>query len=156
MKIARKGFVLLLVLAAALFIVFLGTGHQLGARPASSLVPLGQKPDVQFVNANEIRFGYLEMGVGPLVLMFHGYPETARSWNALQTKIAEAGYRTVEVVQKQGYVCIDVCDNGSGISQSDRGRGPGLQKRTRREPPITLVRPSRRERRAGSLPAAFA
>lgn len=102
MEIVRKGIVLLLVLTAAFFGMLLATGHQLGSRPASSLAPLSQKPDVQFVTANGIRFGYLEMGEGPLVLMFHGYPETARSWNAVQIEMAAAGYRTIAIFMR-GY-----------------------------------------------------
>jgi hypothetical protein len=52
---------------------------ELGARPAASLRPIEIAPDVHFVDANGIRFGYLEEGQGPLILLFHGYPETARS-----------------------------------------------------------------------------
>lgn len=52
-------------------------------------------PDIHFVQANGVRFAYIEMGEGPLVLLFHGYPETARSWKAVQQKIAAAGYRVV-------------------------------------------------------------
>jgi pimeloyl-ACP methyl ester carboxylesterase len=51
--------------------------------------------DVKFIEANGIRFAYIEEGQGPLVLLFHGYPETARSWAAVQHRIAAAGYRVV-------------------------------------------------------------
>jgi pimeloyl-ACP methyl ester carboxylesterase len=68
---------------------------EFGARPASSLQELTPAPDVKFVEANGVRFAYVEEGTGPLVLLFHGYPETARSWGAVQKKIAAAGYRVV-------------------------------------------------------------
>lgn len=51
--------------------------------------------DLKYVDANGITFAYLEEGEGPLVLLIHGYPETARSWAAVQSRIAVAGYRVV-------------------------------------------------------------
>jgi len=68
---------------------------EFGDRPAESLEPIEIAPDVHFVEANGIRFGYLEEGQGPLILLFHGYPETARSWKAVQHRLAGAGYRVV-------------------------------------------------------------
>lgn len=51
--------------------------------------------DLKYVDANGITFAYLEEGEGPLVLLFHGYPETARSWAIVQSRIAAEGYRVV-------------------------------------------------------------
>ncbi len=51
--------------------------------------------ELKYVDANGITFAYLEEGEGPLVLLFHGYPETARSWAAVQSQIAAAGFRVV-------------------------------------------------------------
>lgn len=45
--------------------------------------------------ANGIAFHVLEQGSGPLVLLLHGYPESAKSWDKVQVKIAAAGYRVV-------------------------------------------------------------
>jgi len=50
---------------------------------------------VEFIDANGVRFAYIERGSGPLVLLFHGYPETARSWSGVQERLAAAGYRVV-------------------------------------------------------------
>ncbi|WOF72625.1 alpha/beta hydrolase [Parvibaculaceae bacterium PLY_AMNH_Bact1] len=50
---------------------------------------------LKYIDANGISFAYLEEGEGPLVLLFHGYPETARSWAQVQLRIAAAGYRVV-------------------------------------------------------------
>ena len=74
--------------AAVMFLEF-------GERPASSLQPVAVGPDVKFVDANGIRFAYLEEGQGPLVLLFHGFPETARTWRTVQHRIAAAGYHVV-------------------------------------------------------------
>lgn len=47
------------------------------------------------VEANGIRFAYFEEGKGPLVLMVHGFPDTAHTWSAIRPAVAAAGYRVV-------------------------------------------------------------
>ncbi|CAM4349243.1 Haloacetate dehalogenase H-1 [Mycobacterium basiliense] len=49
----------------------------------------------QFVDANGLKFGYLAEGCGPLVLLLHGFPDTAHSWDDLRPRIAAKGYRAV-------------------------------------------------------------
>jgi pimeloyl-ACP methyl ester carboxylesterase len=49
----------------------------------------------RFVDANGIRFAYLEEGEGPLVLLMHGFPDTAHSWDDLRPRLAARGYRAV-------------------------------------------------------------
>ncbi len=51
--------------------------------------------EVRFVEANGLRFGYLESGSGPLVLLVHGFPDTARSWDATRLALGEAGFHPV-------------------------------------------------------------
>ena len=48
-----------------------------------------------FVTANGLRFGYLAQGTGPLVLLVHGFPDSAWTWDATITALAAAGYRAV-------------------------------------------------------------
>jgi pimeloyl-ACP methyl ester carboxylesterase len=50
---------------------------------------------VRFVEANGLRFAYLEEGSGPLVLLLHGFPDTAHTWDYLRPRIAAKGYRAV-------------------------------------------------------------
>jgi pimeloyl-ACP methyl ester carboxylesterase len=50
---------------------------------------------IQFVDANGLRFAYLEEGAGPLVLLLHGFPDTAHTWDDLRPRIAAKGYRAV-------------------------------------------------------------
>jgi pimeloyl-ACP methyl ester carboxylesterase len=50
---------------------------------------------VRFVQANGLRFGYLESGSGPLVLLVHGFPDTPYSWDATRAAVAGAGFRAV-------------------------------------------------------------
>jgi pimeloyl-ACP methyl ester carboxylesterase len=50
---------------------------------------------IHFVDANGLNFGYLEEGTGPLVLMLHGFPDTAHTWDGLRSRIAAKGYRAV-------------------------------------------------------------
>ncbi len=48
-----------------------------------------------FIEANGIRFGALAWGEGPLVLLFHGFPDTAHTWAEIGPAIARAGFRVV-------------------------------------------------------------
>jgi pimeloyl-ACP methyl ester carboxylesterase len=50
---------------------------------------------VERVRANGIDFAYLEEGEGPLVLLLHGFPDTAESWSHQLPALAAAGYRAV-------------------------------------------------------------
>jgi pimeloyl-ACP methyl ester carboxylesterase len=50
---------------------------------------------LHFVDANGLKFAYLEEGTGPLVLMLHGFPDTAHTWDDLRSRIASKGYRAV-------------------------------------------------------------
>ena len=47
------------------------------------------------IRANGVDFAYLEEGGGPLVLLLHGFPDTARSWSHQMPTLAEAGFRAV-------------------------------------------------------------
>src|SRR5436309_1738382 len=47
---------------------------------------------IHFVDANGLRFAYLEEGRGPLVLLLHGFPDTAHSWDHARPRIAARGY----------------------------------------------------------------
>ena len=47
------------------------------------------------IRANGVDFAYLEDGEGPLVLLLHGFPDTARSWSHQMPELAAAGYRAV-------------------------------------------------------------
>jgi pimeloyl-ACP methyl ester carboxylesterase len=49
----------------------------------------------QYVEANGIRFAYLTAGQGPLVLLLHGFPDTAHTWDRAMPALAEAGFRVV-------------------------------------------------------------
>jgi pimeloyl-ACP methyl ester carboxylesterase len=47
------------------------------------------------IEANGLRFAYVEEGDGPLVLLLHGFPDNALSWDRVMPALAEAGYRAV-------------------------------------------------------------
>ena len=47
------------------------------------------------VSANGLDFSYLEEGTGPLVLLVHGFPDTARSWDHVRPLVAAKGFRAV-------------------------------------------------------------
>jgi len=48
-----------------------------------------------FIEANGVKLAYLEQGKGPLVLLVHGFPDTAHSWDRVMPAVAELGYRVV-------------------------------------------------------------
>lgn len=48
-----------------------------------------------FVVANGVRLAFFEEGKGPLVLLLHGFPDTAHTWDAVRPAVAAAGYRAV-------------------------------------------------------------
>ena len=49
----------------------------------------------QTVEANGLTFHYFEEGEGPLVLLMHGFPDTAHTWDDVRPALAAAGYRAV-------------------------------------------------------------
>jgi len=52
-------------------------------------------PVLRHVDANGLRFAYLEAGAGPLVLLLHGFPDNAWTWEHQIPALARAGYRVV-------------------------------------------------------------
>lgn len=60
---------------------------------------------------NGIRYAYLELGSGPLVLLLHGYPDSATSWTHQMEALAEAGYRAVAPFMR-GYPPTEVPRDG--------------------------------------------
>lgn len=63
--------------------------------------------EVRYVDANGLRFGYFESGSGPLVLLIHGFPDTAHSWDPTRRALAAAGFRAVAPFTR-GYAPTDV------------------------------------------------
>lgn len=63
------------------------------------------------ITANGLRFAYLEMGAGPLVLLLHGFPDNARTWERQMPVLADAGYRVVAPFLR-GYPPTEVPQHG--------------------------------------------
>jgi pimeloyl-ACP methyl ester carboxylesterase len=110
-----RGITRVIVGLFALVIIAVGslawTTLEFGDRPAFSLQPLPIASDIKFIEANGIRFAYVEAGQGPLVLLFHGYPETARSWGVVQQRLAASGYRVIAPFMR-GYPPTALAANG--------------------------------------------
>ena len=64
---------------------------------------------LHFVDANGLKFAYLEEGTGPLVLMLHGFPDTAHTWDDLRSRVAAKGYRAVSPFMR-GYHPTEIPD----------------------------------------------
>lgn len=63
------------------------------------------------VEANGLQFALVEEGEGPLVLMLHGFPDTAHTWDELCPMIAQAGFRVVSPFMR-GYAPTQIPDEG--------------------------------------------
>ena len=63
------------------------------------------------VRANGIDFAYIEQGSGPLVMLLHGFPDTANTWSHQMSALAAAGYRAVAPYLR-GYHPSEVPHNG--------------------------------------------
>jgi pimeloyl-ACP methyl ester carboxylesterase len=70
--------------------------------------------DLRHVEANGLRFAYLEQGSGPLVLLLHGFPDTPRSWDDLRPRIAARGYRVVSPWMR-GYAPTAIPDRDADL-----------------------------------------
>ena len=49
----------------------------------------------RFIETNGIRMHIAEVGVGPLVLLCHGWPESWYSWRHQLQALADAGFHAV-------------------------------------------------------------
>lgn len=51
--------------------------------------------DYEVLEVGGAELGFLSAGSGPLVLLLHGYPDTAQGWLPVMGQLAAAGYRAV-------------------------------------------------------------
>lgn len=65
----------------------------------------------QWIRANGLEFGYLEMGEGPLVLCLHGFPDTAWSFAKVLPLLAAGGFRAVAPFMR-GYAPTSLAPDG--------------------------------------------
>ena len=67
-------------------------------------------PRARMVRANQLEFGLLEAGTGPLALCLHGFPDSAHTWRHLLPALAEAGFHAVAPFMR-GYAPTAVPDD---------------------------------------------
>jgi pimeloyl-ACP methyl ester carboxylesterase len=65
--------------------------------------------EIHYVRANGLRFAYFEEGSGPLVLLLHGFPDTAHTWDTVRQALAGAGFRAVAPFMR-GYAPTEIPD----------------------------------------------
>ena len=63
------------------------------------------------LRANGLDFAYLEEGDGPLVILLHGFPDNAHTWDQQIAALADAGYRAVAPYLR-GYYPTGIPQNG--------------------------------------------
>lgn len=68
--------------------------------------------DPKTIRTNGLDVAYFEEGEGPLVLLVHGFPDTAHTWDVVRPKIAAAGYRVVTPFQR-GYHPTAIAADGA-------------------------------------------
>ena len=51
--------------------------------------------DLKYITANNLRFAYYEAGIGSLILLLHGFPDTSQTWSEIQPQLAASGFRVV-------------------------------------------------------------
>lgn len=67
---------------------------------------------MDFVVANGVRFAYLTRGSGPLVLLLHGFPDSAYTWDHLMPELAAAGFHAVAPFMR-GYFPTEIPRDGA-------------------------------------------
>lgn len=77
--------------------------------PDVTRTPRAPSDSIHYVQANGIRFAYLEQGEGPLVLLLHGFPDTPHTWDEVMPRVAAEGYRVV-APWLRGYAPTDIPD----------------------------------------------
>jgi len=82
-------------------------------------MPAVAPPTIRRVEANGLGFAYLEDGKGPLVLLLHGFPDTARSWDHARARIAAKGYRAVSPWMR-GYAPTAIPDRDADLETLGR------------------------------------
>ena len=85
----------------------------MNTRTAASTTPkvTGREPALKYVQANGVRFAYLEQGAGPLVMFMHGFPDNAWSYRKQLQVFADAGYRAVSPFLR-GYAPTEIPADG--------------------------------------------
>src|SRR5260221_1908679 len=70
------------------------------------------KRAVEIIQANGLRFAYVEEGSGPLVLLLHGFPDTPHSWDAVRPAVSAIGFRVVAPFMR-GYAPTEIPADGT-------------------------------------------
>ncbi len=85
--------------------------------------PRTHVPETGFrtVEANGLTLAYFEEGTGPLVIMLHGFPDTARSWDPIRPRVAAAGYRVVTPFLR-GYTPSGIPEDDKAYTGKDLGQ----------------------------------
>jgi pimeloyl-ACP methyl ester carboxylesterase len=66
---------------------------------------------MQQLSVNNVRFAMLSEGEGPLVLLLHGFPDTAHTWDSVRPALAGADFRAVSPFMR-GYAPTSIPADG--------------------------------------------
>jgi pimeloyl-ACP methyl ester carboxylesterase len=62
---------------------------------------------IKSIKVNGLQMAYLEAGQGPLVILLHGFPDNAHTWEEIMPKLAAVGFHAVAVFTR-GYFPSDL------------------------------------------------
>jgi len=63
------------------------------------------------IQVRGMNFAYLEQGEGPLIMLLHGFPDNAQTWNHQMPALAAQGYRVIAPYLR-GYPPTDLGEGG--------------------------------------------
>src|SRR5262245_36452654 len=66
---------------------------------------------VKTTRSNGLKLSYIEAAQGPLVILMHGFPDNARTWEETMLRLAQEGFRAVAPFNR-GYYPTDVAADG--------------------------------------------
>lgn len=73
---------------------------------------------IKSVRANGLNISYIEAGEGPLVILAHGFPDNARTWEEIMPRLAAAGFHAVAMFDR-GYYPTDLApDNDYSVASA--------------------------------------
>lgn len=82
-----------------------------GLLPAQSNSQMSAEFKTGKIQANGLNFSFIELGEGPLVLAFHGFPDLPRTFRHQMRALSADGYRVVAPYMR-GYAPTDVPPDG--------------------------------------------
>src|ERR1044072_8867756 len=73
---------------------------------------------IKSIRANGLNISYIEAGEGPLVILAHGFPDNARTWEEFMSQVAAAGFHAVAIFDHDYYPTDLAPDNDYSVASA--------------------------------------